>query len=268
MGDCIHHGEAHRLAEEGSFAASVPTLPVLQYFPCRGRAEPIRLVLSYARQPWFEPPPASVRQICSIMHGEFDGYPFRQLPRFIDDELNGEADFVQSGAILRHLGRKHDLYGKGLVEAGRIDMVLDAVSELRAKIRAVVVERRSEAAALQEYLGGVMAPEEELKGLGMMGPGLASLEYLLARRRYSDGGWLVGAGPSLADFAAFDLVDLHLAQSQLAEPLRNRFPALIAHHAKVAELHGVAEYLASDTRHAALFAADWLREHGAPPPPA
>jgi hypothetical protein len=40
----------------------------------------------------------------------------------------------------------------------------------------------------------------------MQGPGVASLEHLLSRKRYSDEGWLVGAAPSLADFAVFDLV--------------------------------------------------------------
>ncbi|GIL71693.1 hypothetical protein Vretimale_865 [Volvox reticuliferus] len=256
----IHRGAAPHFAEDGSFAASTATLPVLQYFPCRGRAEPIRLVLSYMKQPWFETPPASVRDIYLIMHKEFDGYPFRQLPRFID-EIHGDVDLVQSHAILRHLGRKYDMYGKDIIQAGRIDMVLDAVSELRVKIRALVVERQMEDSAVQQYLSTVMATEEELKVSRMQGPGLASLEYLLARRRFSDAGWVVGEGPSVADFAVFDLVDLHLVQGQLAKPLRNRFPALEAHHTRVAELPGVAEYLASDSRHTAVWAADWLREH-------
>ncbi|EFJ45062.1 hypothetical protein VOLCADRAFT_94521 [Volvox carteri f. nagariensis] len=231
----IHRGAAPHIAEDGSFAASTSKLPVLQYFPCRGRAEPIRLVLSYVRQPWFETPPASVRDIYLIMHKEFDGYPFRQLPRFID-EVHGDVDLVQSGAILRHLGKKYDLYGKDIIQAGRVDMVLEAVSELRAKLREVVVVRQLEGSAVQQYIDTVMAPAEKLKVSSMQGPGLASLEYLLAKTRFSTAGWLVGEGPSLADFVVFDLVDLHLAQGELAEPLRNRFPALQAHHSRVAEL--------------------------------
>ncbi len=38
---------------------------------------PVRLVLSYVQQPWFETPPASILKIVTIMHGELDGYPFR-----------------------------------------------------------------------------------------------------------------------------------------------------------------------------------------------
>ncbi|GFR42614.1 hypothetical protein Agub_g3545 [Astrephomene gubernaculifera] len=252
----IHRGFAHHTAEDGSFAASTSKLPVLQYYPCRGRAEPIRLALSYVGQEWFEPPPASLKQIVSLMHGEFDGYPFRQLPRFIDD---GEVDLVQSQAIMRHLGRKYDLYGANMIEAGQIDMLMDGVLELRGKLRTLAVEQQFEAAARQRYEESVLAAEEELKKAGMQGPGLASFEYPLSRRRYSEAGWLVGGSPSIADFALFDLVDLHL--DHLPDLIRTRFPALAAHHAKVAELKGVKEYLASENRYPLAFAADWVRAH-------
>jgi hypothetical protein len=42
------------------------------------------------------------------------------------------------------------------------------------------------------------------------GPGLASLEYVLSRRRFSPGPWLVGEGPTVADIVAFDLVSERL----------------------------------------------------------
>ncbi|GIL71694.1 hypothetical protein Vretifemale_2215 [Volvox reticuliferus] len=114
--------------------------------------------------------------------------------------------------------------------------------------QALVVERQMEDSAVQQYLSTVMATEEELKVSRMQGPGLASLEYLLARRRFSDAGWVVGEGPSVADFAVFDLVDLHLVQGQLAKPLRNRFPALEAHHTRVAELPGETSSLRRERR--------------------
>ncbi|KXZ51896.1 hypothetical protein GPECTOR_11g33 [Gonium pectorale] len=260
----IHRGPEHAVAEEGSFAASTSDLPVLQYYPCRGRAEPIRnmLVLSYVGQPWFEPPLESIRKIQSIMRREFDGYPFRRgrglsrLPRFIDG-AHGEVDLVQSGAILRHLGRTYDLYGKDLVQAGRVDMLLDAAAELRAKLRELVVDAGLAESACVAYGESVLAGEEVLRGSGMQGPGLASLEYPLARQRYSSSGWLVGEAPSLADFAVFDLVDLHLGL--FPDLVGGRFPALAAHHAKVAALPGVAEYLASDSRHPAAWAVQWIK---------
>jgi hypothetical protein len=88
-------------------------------------------------------------------------------------------------------------------------------------------------------------------------------------------------------------VDLHLGQPLLADIFRGRFHTLTVHYAKVAGLHGksrtcgvdggcvertlrytdifrhplptagVAEYLASDSRHEAVWPAAWLAEHSA-----
>ncbi|KAG2497343.1 hypothetical protein HYH03_004504 [Edaphochlamys debaryana] len=259
----VHTGDAPHVAEDGSFAASTPSLPVLQYYPVRGRAEPIRLVLSYVGRTWFETPAASIRQIEGVMHREFDGYPFRQLPRFIDEgheggPPHGEVDLVQSQAIMRHLGRRHGLYGSDLVEAGRIDMILDAVVELRAKIKTVVIDQRLDPGAVAAYAGSVMAPAEELKSSAMMGPGLASLEHILASALYSGAGWAVGPSASIADFALFNLTDLHL--DHWSDLVRSRFPALAQHHGRVAALEGVAQYLASESRHPIAWGAEWAGE--------
>ncbi|PNW70472.1 hypothetical protein CHLRE_17g721350v5 [Chlamydomonas reinhardtii] len=257
----IHKTNKPRVAEDGEYATATSTLPVLQYYPARGRAEPIRLVLAFAGQAWFEPPPDSIRQIQAIQRREWDGYPFRQLPRFID-EVHGEVDLVQGGAILRHLARKYDLYGgeRGdLVAAARVDMMLDGVADLRVKLRDLVVSKQLAQAAVAEYTGSVLAPERELKEHGMMGPGLACLEYVLANSRFSEAGWFVGPRPSVVDFAAFDLVDLHLAQPQLEDAVRGRFPLLVEHHDRVAGLAGVREYLASDSRHEVVWPVDWIR---------
>ncbi|PNH11441.1 Inward rectifier potassium channel 2 [Tetrabaena socialis] len=96
-----------------------------------------------------------------------------------------------------------------------------------------------------------------------IGPGLASLEYVLAEQRFSTAGWFVGDKPTLADFAAFDLVDLHLVQWE--QQVRDRLPALSAHHSRVAGLAGVAEYLASASRHPTIWAGEWMRQHGLVP---
>lgn len=39
----------------------------------------------------------------------------------------------QSNSILRHVGRKHGLYGASRAEAAAIDMLLDGVEDLRVK---------------------------------------------------------------------------------------------------------------------------------------
>ena len=52
-----------------------------------------------------------------------------QLPCFCD----GNLELVQSGAIVRYLARKHDLYGLNASEAALIDMVYDGQEDLRYK---------------------------------------------------------------------------------------------------------------------------------------
>ena len=49
------------------------------------------------------------------------GLPFPNLPYYID----GDVKLSQSNAILRHVGRKHNLYGKDANEASEIDMLID-----------------------------------------------------------------------------------------------------------------------------------------------
>ncbi|KAF6264736.1 hypothetical protein COO60DRAFT_17832 [Scenedesmus sp. NREL 46B-D3] len=172
-----HPLEQHWVAQEGAFAAATSNVPVLHYYPVRGRAEPIRLVLALMQQPWFEPPVESLHR---LVRRDLDSYPFRQMPRFVD-EVNAKVDLVQSMAILRYLGRKYKLYGCGdMEETAAIDMVLDAVSELREKIKNVWVVSKLEPAAVQRYVSSVLAREAELLASTESGPGLACLERLLA----------------------------------------------------------------------------------------
>jgi hypothetical protein len=39
--------------------------------------------------------------------------------------------------------------------------------------------------------------------------------------------------------------------------MQERFPRLCAHHAQVAALEPIAEYLASDNRHSTVWGTDW-----------
>lgn len=55
------------------------------------------------------------------------GLPMPNLPYYID----GDLKLTQSNAILRHLGRKYNLYGKNHRESAEIDMLIDTAMELR-----------------------------------------------------------------------------------------------------------------------------------------
>ena len=58
------------------------------------------------------------------------GLDFPNLPYYID----GELKLTQSMAIVRHLGRKHDLYGKSINESSTIDMLIDQASDIKQSL--------------------------------------------------------------------------------------------------------------------------------------
>ncbi|KIZ02945.1 hypothetical protein MNEG_5012 [Monoraphidium neglectum] len=240
------HEDGHTfVAEEGPYSASTSNLPVLQ------RA-------GGAHTEWFEPP---VGPILPLLRRQLDGYTFRQLPRFID-EVNGKIDIVQSMAILRHVARKFSLYGGDEEESAFVDMVVEGVQDLRAKLKAYWVNKGAPNATA-DYVATSLASESDVvsEGFPLKGPGLACLERL-AVDNADDGPWLGGCSKlTIADITAFDLVDIHLALPDLSGVVKKRFPALVAHHRRVAGHAGIKEYLASDNRHQYIFADDWRRTH-------
>ena len=52
---------------------------------------------------------------------------FPNLPYFVD----GDVKLSQSNAILRHIGRKHGLYGLDDKHAAEIDMLLDTIRDVK-----------------------------------------------------------------------------------------------------------------------------------------
>uniref|UniRef100_UPI00398E53D7 glutathione S-transferase P-like n=1 Tax=Pristiophorus japonicus TaxID=55135 RepID=UPI00398E53D7 len=98
----------------------------ITYFQVRGRCSAMRMLLADQGQTWKE----EVVTMDEWSKGTLKkSCVFGQLPKFQD----GDFVLVQSNAILRHLGRKHGLYGKDDKEAALIDMVNDGVEDLRMK---------------------------------------------------------------------------------------------------------------------------------------
>ena len=55
------------------------------------------------------------------------GLPFPNLPYYID----GDLKLTQSNAILRHLGRKYNLYGANDQDYSVVDMLIDTSHDLK-----------------------------------------------------------------------------------------------------------------------------------------
>ncbi|KAG9467291.1 hypothetical protein GDO78_015227 [Eleutherodactylus coqui] len=109
---------------------------VITYFPLRGRAEVIRMLLADQGASWTE----EEVQTADWFGGESDlkqQAVFGQLPQFKD----GDFVLYQSNSILRYLGRKYGISGGSNQESALIDMVNDGVEDLRVKyIRFVFFE--------------------------------------------------------------------------------------------------------------------------------
>lgn len=149
-------------------------------------------------------------------------------------------NLCQSNAILRHIGRKYNLYGgASIADAAHIDAVIDGVESLRNKYVDLIYGAQLADDAKAAYFAKHCNPATSTERNG--GAHFAYLESILAK-----GPYMVGDSLSIADIAVFDIVDLHLRIFD-AE-MRAAYPGLTAHHARVTAIPGVAAYLASPLR--------------------
>ncbi|KYO31268.1 NADH dehydrogenase [ubiquinone] flavoprotein 1, mitochondrial [Alligator mississippiensis] len=175
----------------------------ITYFPLRGRAEVIRMLLSDQGQQWKE----DVVTQELWQKGELKkSCLFGQLPKFQD----GDLTLYQSNAILRHLARTFGLYGKDLKEATLLDVANDGVEDLRRKYIHLI---------FQNYDDGKAAYVEALP------TELRPFETLLSQNH---GGQTFIVGDQIS-FADYDLVELLHAHLLLAPGCLNAFPLLSAY---------------------------------------
>jgi len=112
------------LAEHKAFASKQvkPDKHTLHYFPWRGDAEPIRLTLTELGIPFEEIQYTEEAWLAKKEQLEKEGViPFGLLPAL---QVGSEV-FVSTGAILRQLATKHDLYGAGDDRKSMVDVLLD-----------------------------------------------------------------------------------------------------------------------------------------------
>ncbi|KAL0973665.1 hypothetical protein UPYG_G00208080 [Umbra pygmaea] len=191
---------------------------IITYFPVRGRCSAMKILLSDKDQVWKE----NLVEIADWMKGDLKkSCVFGQLPKFED----GDLVLFQSNAILRHLGRNHDAYGKNNREASLIDMMADGVEDLRTKYLKMIY---------QDYDNG---KDPYIKDLPNH---LDKFEAVLVKNKT---GFLVGNQPSFADYCLFDLM---LNQLVLCPTCLDTFPSLKSFVEKMKSRPKVKAFLESD----------------------
>ncbi|VDN02261.1 unnamed protein product [Thelazia callipaeda] len=181
----------------------------LTYFPIRGLAEPIRLLF--------------VDQDIEFTDNRIDKndwpalksqFHFGQLPCLHED---GDQ-IVQSGAIMRHLARKHGLNGRNESETTYADMFLEGIRDLHKKYTNMIYLAYVNETEKDQYIRDVIPAE------------MAKFDKLLAVR--GDGqNFILGDKISYADYAFFEELDVHLI---LDPHCLDKFPLLKAYHARMA----------------------------------
>ncbi|KAL1285938.1 Glutathione S-transferase [Trichinella pseudospiralis] len=189
----------------------------LSYFDVRGLAEPIRLLFHdqkiefidhrFDRNEW------SKIKSTILMFG--------QVPCLYE---NGNA-IVQSGAIMRHLGRRFDLYGNA-DEMTYVDEMYDGICDLRKKYAPFIYTEHSEE-EVEKFTKEVLLVE------------LQKFENLLKGKKY-----ILNDKISFADYSLFDMLD---TLSMLSPACLSSFPALKVYHAHFITDHpNLKAYLKSE----------------------
>nr|XP_012217369.1 PREDICTED: uncharacterized protein LOC105669156 [Linepithema humile] len=171
----------------------------LTYFPVKALGEPIRFILSYAgvefvddrfnQEDWPKIKPTT---------------PFGQVPVL---EIDGKK-VNQSFAICRYLAKQYKLAGKNDWEALEIDVTIDNINDLRAKIAAFHYETNETVKAEKRKVADELVP--------------FYLERLDAQVQ-KNGGYFVGGAVSWADLTFVALLDYlnHMHKEDIIEKYEN-----------------------------------------------
>lgn len=207
---------------------SIDTKPTLVYFDIRGRAEPIRMILSFLGVEFNE-----TRVTLAQWEKSPLATPFGRMPVYRE----GPLEIPETYAIMNYIGRKHDLCGVREVDWIRSDVTAEAWRDYGNRIANLFGAKSTPDAARKKFL------IEEQPAL------LADLESYYLQNEPDSGYW-AGESITVGDFAAFHMVEG--LERQSSNTLAN-FPALVAFYEFFAAQPRIKEYLESPRRPAALF---------------
>uniref|UniRef100_A0A023GJ06 glutathione transferase n=1 Tax=Amblyomma triste TaxID=251400 RepID=A0A023GJ06_AMBTT len=199
--------------------------PVLGYWNLRSLGQPIRNLLIY-KGVQFEDKQYKVGPMPDIWGEWFKekftlGLEYPNLPYYID----GDVKITQSLAILRYLGRKHDLTSRNEEENIELDM-------LEQQVREMYLMLPYSAAPLAQLYYSLETYAKELDDF--LGP----WDRLLANRK-----WVMGDRMTYVDFLLYEGLDWH---REFKPEAVQRWPNIVRYLERFEELPNIKEYFASD----------------------
>eukprot|EP00002_Diphylleia_rotans_P033704 TRINITY_DN7193_c0_g2_i1.p1 TRINITY_DN7193_c0_g2~~TRINITY_DN7193_c0_g2_i1.p1 ORF type:complete len:223 (+),score=47.97 TRINITY_DN7193_c0_g2_i1:58-726(+) len=205
----------------------------LCYFPIRGRAEVLRLVLADSDARYTEAPLSD----WSTLRTDIQRFPFSQVPQL---SISGDR-FVQSKAILRHLGRIFDLYGDSVRQQTYIDMLIDGEEDWRQIYVRTIYGNYD--ALITPYLESQLPLWLDRFERLLTSTDFHSKDLHQAEEQKP---YFLGSRISIIDYLIFDALDNNI---RLQSDCLANYPRLAALHEAVKARPRIAEYIASPKRH-------------------
>jgi len=191
----------------------------LTYFDARGRAEAARFVFAYAGVQYEDE-----RLTQDVWPTKKASTPWGSIPIL---EVDGKV-LAQSSAILRYLGKVHNLAGENDFEAAKCDEMVEALADLTTAAAPIFREKdEAKKAELIEKVKTETFPKF-----------LTQWEKVLN----ANGGFLVGKKFSYADFAIANSLDIF--NGMLGGYIFEKYPTMKKHSESVMSAKGIKEWVA------------------------
>ncbi|XP_071142706.1 glutathione S-transferase-like [Mytilus edulis] len=194
----------------------------LSYFDIRGRAELPRLVFAAAGKE-FEDERLSGDKWTAFKPKT----PYGQMPVLTVDN---KTMINQTGAIARYLAREFGLYGSNNMENTKCDVIIETVSDVfTAMVKSHFEQDEAKKEELGKKLGTEVLPQ--------------FFTYLCKVLKENGGKCLVGSKLTVADLAAFDMLDKLVCNPKMGEGVYKDFPEVKKFYESVKTNANVQKYL-------------------------
>jgi len=210
---------------------------VLGYWNIRGLGQPIRYMLGYLGEDFEEiiygKPPLPEWHFDA--KGKID-LDFPNLPYLYD----GDIKLTQSNAILRHLGRKHNMVGKTEKEKARVDLIASQGMDFRNGFIRLCYESTPE-----NFEENTKVYKTKIKAL------LKKFDKFVG-----DGPFFAGEELTFVDFFMYEILDHHrIFDAALLEPCEN----INAFMKRFEEIPKIAAFMQSDKCFRGIINAPWTQ---------